>query len=187
LNDGCLVIVTNTSLFSIFPSDDLFDDDESETKKAADETPEGPKRKYLDQKWKLNAEDAKEFKGFPSKEAAADEIPENVPCFALMYRFRREYYDNSCDEALADHNSYCLKFKRLLSSEVIKMKNNRGAVLLWAGYTETDKAETKAEITSFLEDDPLITKDIVENWDIIDFEEVGGSEDALPASARARA
>ncbi len=29
---------------------------------------EGNKRKYLDQKWKLNAEDAKDFKGFPKND-----------------------------------------------------------------------------------------------------------------------
>jgi hypothetical protein len=121
---------------------------------------ESPKRKYLDQKWKLNSEDAKEFKGFPKKDGSGSEgkVPDIVPCFALMYKFRKEYIENSCDEALADHRGYCAKFKRVLNSEVINLGTTRGVVLLWAGFTETDSAETKAEIMSFLEEDPLIVK-----------------------------
>ena len=48
--------------------DDLFDDDDDNkkpiNKDQKDKEDEGNKRKYLDQKWKLNAEDAKDFKGF---------------------------------------------------------------------------------------------------------------------------
>jgi hypothetical protein len=147
------------------------------------------KRKYLDQKWKLNSEDAKDFKGFPRKDGAAKApVPEVVPCFALMYRFRKEYIENSVDEALSDHRGHCAKFKRLLNSEVINMGKAKGAVLLWAGFTETDEAETKAEIMTFLEDDPLITKDIVENWDLINLQERSAPGDkTLPAGAEAKA
>ena len=157
---------------------------------AKDDT-ESPKRKYLDQKWKLNSEDAKEFKGFPKKDGsgAAGKVPDAVPCFALMYKFRKEYIENSCDEALADHRGYCAKFKRVLNSEVINLGTTKGVVLLWAGFTGTDSAETKAEIMTFLEEDPLIIKDIVENWDLINFSErpAGGKSKALPPSAEVKA
>lgn len=32
------------------------------------------KKKYLDQKWKLTAEDAKDFKGFPKKGEVTDKV-----------------------------------------------------------------------------------------------------------------
>jgi hypothetical protein len=85
-----------------------------------------------------------------------------------MYKFRKEYLETSVDSTLADHRGHCTKFKRLLNSEVINMGKAKGVVLLWAGFTEEDKKETKAEIMSFLEEDPLVMKDVVETWDIID-------------------
>jgi hypothetical protein len=50
-----------------------------------------PKKKYLDENWKLDAEDQKEFKGFPKKGDAivpteGDGIQEKFPVFALMYK-----------------------------------------------------------------------------------------------------
>ena len=36
------------------------------------------------------------------------------------------------------------------------MGKAKGVVLLFAGFTEDDKEETRAEITSFLEEDPLV-------------------------------
>jgi hypothetical protein len=62
------------------------------------------------------------------------------------------------------------------------MGKAKGVVLLWAGFTEDDKKETKAEIMSFLEEDPLVTKDVVETWDIIDLTPAPASE-ALPVAA----
>lgn len=125
----------------------------------------------------MNKEDAKEFKGFPnSKTTTTDSSDSNlgevlhVPCFAVMYKFRREYLDSNIDSIVADHNGYCTSFKRLINSEVINMGKTKGAVMLWAGYTLDDKEETKSEIMQFLEDDPLILKDVVEKWDLIDLE-----------------
>ena len=51
-------------------------------------------------------------------------------------------------------------------------------VLLWAGFTDSDRAETRADIMAFLEEDPLIVKDVVENWDIISL----SPETAVPAA-----
>ena len=155
----------------IINTDDLFGDDEEEppSKKIVKQSPETPKKKYLDEKWTLSPEDSKEFKGFPNNNPPEDVEPsENVPCFALMYKFRKEYLETSVDATLADHRGHCTKFKRLLNSEVINMGKAKGVVLLWAGFTEEDKKETKAEIMSFLEEDPLVMKDVVETWDIID-------------------
>jgi len=169
-------------------SDDLFDeDDEGETPQKvdggkADIIPN--KKKYLDEDWKLSADDAKDFSGFPSAEAKpprpAGPAPA-VPCFALMYKFRKEYLDAPIDSTLADHKGYCLKFKRLMSSEVINLGKAKGCVLLWAGFKVTDFDETKREIMSFLEEDPLIVKDIVDNWDLIELSKK--SADALPPVA----
>jgi len=148
----------------------------------------------LDQKWKLNEEDAKEFKGFPKKDAMpAEKVAElapgdRVPCFALMYKFRKEYKDQGLEAVLADHKGHCRKssFKRLMNSEVINSSKAKGCVLLWAGFTEQDKEETRAEIMSFLEEDPFITKDIVENWDLIDLTP-GGEAAKLPPDAAEQA
>lgn len=66
-----------------------------------------------------------------------------------------------------------------MNSEVITMKQRKGFVLLWVGLSATDKAETKTEITEFLEDDPLILKDMVEKWDLIDLEEKANGTKAI--------
>jgi len=193
------VIGLATRLQAVKPdlfSDDLFDEDEgaagaapSDSKKGGDK--EAPKKVYLDQKWKLNSEDAKDFKGFPKKgaaeggaAAAGDSLkpPESVPAFALMYKFRKEYVDVSVDSVLADHKGHAAKFKRLLNTEIIGMGKSKGVVLLWAGFSEGDKDETKSDIMKFLEDDPFITKDIVENWDLIDLQK-SAADKSLPASS----
>jgi hypothetical protein len=57
------------------------------------------------------------------------------------------------------------------------MGTNKGVVLLWAGFTEEDKKETRAEIMDFLEEDPLIAKDSIEKWDIIDLKPGSAAED----------
>jgi len=185
-------------------SDDLFDDDEkpAATGDPKKDAKEPPKKSYLDQKWKLNSEDAAGFKGFPKKAGetadagakapaststdgkrpATSKPAEKVPVFALTYKFRKEYVDVSVESVLADHKGHAAKFKRLLNSDVIKMKKARGAVVLWAGFSETDKEETRADIMRFIEDDPFITKDIVEHWDIIDMTP-GGENDPNAAAA----
>lgn len=124
----------------------------------------------MEEKWKLNSEDAKEFTGFPKKdgEKAITKVAENLPIFALMYKFRKEYQFANIESTLADHVGYTKKFKRLLSSEIINLKKAKGVVLLWAGLTEADKKETRDEITKFVEEDPFVTKDMIQNWDVID-------------------
>jgi hypothetical protein len=164
-----------TDLFS----DDLFDEDDEEggTTAADAAAPVAPKQKYLDQDWELNSEDAKEFDGFPDGSKGAVRSPDgdgpDVPCFAIIYKFRREYQDMSIDSMLADHKGHCNKFRRLINSEVINLGKAKGVVLLWAGLNLDDKTETKADIMTFLEDDPLIIKDVVEKWDLIDLETTG--------------
>jgi predicted nucleic acid-binding Zn ribbon protein len=154
-------------------ADDIFGDGNDNSKKK-EVQPIKSKSKYLDQDWELSPEDQKDYKGFPSKQDAtehANEEPEIAfPCFALMYRLRKEFVDTKIDSVLADHNRYCTRFKRLINSEAISMKQRKGFVLLWAGLTAVDKAETRAEIMQFLEEDPLIEKDMIEKWDIIDLE-----------------
>ena len=181
-------------------SDDLFDDDDKPPAAAA---PDAAAKKdkgvgaggkaYLDQKWKLNAEDAKDFKGFPSKKAAAaagagaaDGAPlkvDKVPVFALMYKFRKEYVDVSVDSVLADHKGHSAKFKRLLNTELLTLNKQRGVVMLWAGFSDSDKEETRADIMRFMEDDPFIAKDVIESWDIISLDESQKkAEPALPGA-----
>ena len=109
---------------------------------------------------------------------------EKVPCFALMYKFRKEFVDSSVDAVMADHKGHCAKFKRLLNTELINLGKAKGVVLLWAGFDD-DKEDTKAEIMTFLEEDPLITKDYVSNWDLLDLSQTkaSASTDELPAAA----
>lgn len=169
-------------------SDDLFDDDEETTipssKKASDDTQ--VQKKYLDEKWKLNSEDAKEFTGFPRKVNDQSQKPksegstENVSLFALMFKLRKEYWTMSIDSTLADHRGYCLKYKRIFSSEVIHLKKGKGLVIFWRGLAEGDKKETRDEITKFLEEEPFMSKDMIENWDVIDLNPNALNSNELP-------
>jgi hypothetical protein len=84
---------------------------------------------------------------------------------ALIYNFGRDFKETDLTATLAEHNSYCEPFKRLFNSEMLQTKRGRGMVLLWAGLTEEDD-NLKTEIMSFMEDDPFIVKNIVDNWDI---------------------
>lgn len=171
--------------------DDLFGDSTGTVKGKKGKTSESTQSsnsQYLDQNWELSSEDQKEFKGFNKKNPVIDIIDNEdeevaYPCFALTYRLRKEFVDTSIDSVLADHNEYCKKFKRLMNSEVITMKQRKGFVLLWVGLSATDKTETKTEITEFLEDDPLILKDMVEKWDLIDLEEKANGTKAITADS----
>jgi len=187
-------------------SDDIFDDNEEESK---DKIPgkEKPKKNYLGEDWQLSPTDQKEFKGFPKKDDTAvkgysasnpspttDIIAEldrkssdvdeedddgdvpNYPFFALVYKFRREFAESSTDAMMADHKGYSRDFKRLLSTEVLRMSDTKGVVNLWVGFSEEDKDETRAEIVQFVEEDPLIIKDAIEQWDIIDLSNDGMEE-----------
>jgi hypothetical protein len=84
---------------------------------------------------------------------------------ALIYNFGRDFKDTDLTATLAEHNSYCEPFKRLFNSEMLQTKAGRGMVLLWAGLDLEDD-NLKTEIMSFMEDDPFIVKNIVDNWDI---------------------
>ena len=72
-------------------------------------------------------------------------------------------------------------FKRLLNTELINLGKAKGVVLLWAGF-EDDSEETRGEIMTFLEEDPLITKDYIETWDLIDLNAKKTAEELPPVS-----
>jgi hypothetical protein len=76
------------------------------------------------------------------------------------------------------------EFKRLMSSEMISMKKAKGVVLLWAGLAEgeVEKKETRDEITRFMENDPLIVKDMIEDWNVIDLDKANEVNE-LPVQA----
>jgi len=160
-------------------SDDLFEDEEDEKKQTTKTTTS--KKTYLDEDWQLEKEDQQDFTGFPTeknlkaKKEKRETITEfreakKVPLFALMYKFRQEYYADTVDAAMSDHKGYARKFRRLINSQLMTLRGKKGVVLLWAGEEEGEEnhRETKAEIMTFLEDDPLINKDMIETWDIID-------------------
>ena len=91
---------------------------------------------------------------------------DRIPSVALIYNFRREYKEQNLEATLADHRAHCLKFnKRLLHSEVINTIKAKGVVLLWVGLSPDDDL-VRQEMMTFMEEDPLIVKDIVENWNI---------------------
>lgn len=110
-----------------------------------------------------------------------DGVVPNYPFFALVYKFRREFAETSTDALIADHKGYSRDFKRLLSTEVLRMSDTKGVVNLWVGFTEEDKEATRAEIVQFVEEDPLIIKDAIEQWDIIDLSNDGMEEDDVDA------
>jgi hypothetical protein len=142
------------------------------SKKESSDNIAATNRKYLDQDWKLSPEDSKDFKGFPQKKEDIKPADKDVhyPTFALMYKLRREYMEVPIDSLVAEHNSHVEKFKRIINSEVINLGKAKGLVILFAGFSKDDKAETKSDILKFMEDDPFIVKDTVEKWDILDFE-----------------
>lgn len=154
-------------------SDDIFEDDEEEDTSSADSKKAEPaksKRKYLEEDWKVSKEDSRDMTGIRSKtgEMVKASPDAKLPVFALMYKIRREYVDTSIDAVLADHQGCVDRYKRCLNSEAIRLGNSRGLVLLWIGRTESDKEQTRSDIIEFMEEDPLIVKDMIERWDIID-------------------
>ena len=92
-------------------------------------------RKYLEQNWKLNEQDAKEFKGLKRENAinASKDIKEQLPMFALMYKFRKEYTDSGAETILADHKGHCTKYPRLANSQPLTIAKARGTVTLFIG------------------------------------------------------
>jgi hypothetical protein len=57
------------------------------------------------------------------------------------------------------------KFKRFYNSEVINTKKAKGTVILFFGNDAKD-TNIRNEMLSFMEEDPLIVKDIVDDWNI---------------------
>jgi hypothetical protein len=166
--------------------DDLFDDEEDDKKtvpKKGTKEPVPSTRKYLDKDWKLNPGDEKDFKTLKAGGKSV-EPAEKLPMFALMYKFRKEYFDFGAEGVMADHQGHCAKYTRIASTQFINIAKARGAVILWLGESESDKDATRSEVMTFLEEDPLIEKDIVESWDLIDLTAKGASAD-LPATASA--
>mmetsp|Transcript_17295 Transcript_17295/g.15599 ORF Transcript_17295/g.15599 Transcript_17295/m.15599 type:complete len:238 (+) Transcript_17295:72-785(+) len=164
-----LVLYEKKDLFS----DDLFgeeDENDEQPKKTAKLPSESIKKKYLDEKWELSPEDNKEFPGFQKKPIKKDNIPKNIPVFALFYKFRKEYKEANIDLPLADHNGYSEKFKRILKSEVLALRKGKGVCTLWAGSDESEKEDLRAEINRYVESDPLVLKDMVESWDVLDLQ-----------------
>mmetsp|Transcript_19830 Transcript_19830/g.19940 ORF Transcript_19830/g.19940 Transcript_19830/m.19940 type:complete len:147 (+) Transcript_19830:406-846(+) len=135
---------------------------------------------------KKNSKDFQWQKKFEqTEEGAPPPAPVNgtkYPAFALLYKFRKEYLEGSVAAFMADHKGHCMKFKRVLSSELINLGKSRGVVLLWAGLSEDDQEETKAEITTFMEEDPLLVQDAIEIWDLIDLRTRLGDPADLPDS-----
>lgn len=102
------------------------------------------------------------------------------PMIGLVYIFRPEYRDINIDAALFDHNAYKEKYKRLLSSEPMMFGEVRGMSFMFMGTGMDDIEGTRAEIANFVAKDPLMTKNIIESWEIIQFwpeEEVEQEDD----------
>eukprot|EP01039_Chlorochromonas_danica_P000202 gene202-215_t len=171
----CIVQNAKPDLFS----DDIFADDEegaSAAKNNSKQKAAGSKKTYLEEKWQLSPTDEKEIadaKPIKSKVKYDPNIKNpKFPIFSVLYKFRREYVDANLDSTLADHNTICSKYKRLLTSETMRFKNTRGVSMLWVGIAEgEEEAENvQKEINAFMEEDPLVKKDFVERWEIIDFQ-----------------
>jgi hypothetical protein len=174
------MIYLSLTIYIYSAIDDLFDDDEDDepdSKLKNKFVPQESSNNYLEEDWKLSTEDTEELKlqRIRQKRRTFDRSkePPNYPIFALLYRFRREYVDQDMESVLADHNSMVKEFPRLLSTEILRYKNTRGATLIWVGLTdeEGEKEELRKEMKSFMEQDPLLTKDIVERYDIMDFDQ----------------
>ncbi|KAJ1434338.1 hypothetical protein B484DRAFT_478129 [Ochromonadaceae sp. CCMP2298] len=173
-------------------ADDLFEEGSGSPKKGADAAPAAPrKEKYLDENWSLDKEDQKDFDGFPKFKDKDVRKPGRVyPQFALMYDIRKSALSStesgSLASTVAEHKGYCDKFKRIITSDVIDlMPKGKGVVTLFVGLAEGDeeKAKTKADVMTFMEESPFIIKDLVEKWDIIDLLAPGDPKDNVPASA----
>jgi hypothetical protein len=86
-----------------------------------------------------------------------------------MYQIKNEaMQDGELATTIAEHKGYCNKFKRIISTQMLDTTAGHGLVVLFAGLTEDDAIATKADVVSFMEEDPFIAKDFVSMWDIID-------------------
>jgi hypothetical protein len=163
--------------------DDLFEEEpDKPLKPAKKDSKEISTRKYVEQNWKLNEKDTNEFQGISkSNEGKGKATVRNLPLFALMYKIRKEYFEVGTEGILAQHKGHSEKFPRMANNQFIKMEDAKGIVTLFIGQNEKDIEGTRQEIMQFLETDPLIEKDMIETWDLIDLTEQGkGASIDLP-------
>ncbi len=165
--------------------DDLFDDEGEKDQISEDKIPEGlvkpvnsiepeehQNKIYINEDWKIN--EATKLNSINQMDESSDleDIVTNYPCFALMYKFKDDYINQDIDPVVIDHDNYSNSFKRLVNSEVLQMGNDKGAVMLWTGISDDDTGKMiKDEIMTYVQEDPLFLKDIVEKWEIIELSE----------------
>lgn len=169
--------------------DDLFDEEDL-NKPVEKEV----KRKYLDEKWELTSEDNEALEGYnknlaelrgqtvPSSSARSsgnagvvqslqrvqveDDGEKPFPCFGVVYFFKPEYLDVDIDGSLKEHLKYCEKFQRIMNSEVLQLDKRKGVVTLWVALDKDDGKQTEEEIKRFVEGDPLVIQNLVQEWEI---------------------
>lgn len=90
---------------------------------------------------------------------------DKLPILALIYNFKREFNDADLTATHAEHTSYCESFKRLFNSELLNTSKGRGMVLIWGGLSMEDQ-DLRTDIMNFMEEDPFVVKNIVDNWDL---------------------
>jgi len=131
----------------------------------------------MEQKWEVDDEDTAELVESENKEEPIegdddDENLPNIPVFTLLMNLRPQYKEGTAaDAAILDTEKYCETFDRIMSCDVIDIGTHKGMVFIWAGASEDDREETIAEITSFMENCPMVTQDVVDKWELFDMVE----------------
>lgn len=106
----------------------------------------------------------------PLPKEGQEEATEEVPMFAVAYKFKESVSKATLEEHVQSHREYCQKFSSLLYDETMETVNGRGTVSLWVGTPNDDGTSLRSEIDRFVEEDPLLKEGVVAKWDIIDLQ-----------------
>lgn len=167
-------------------TDEIFDDDEDDDEdilaNLGAKTP--PKRTYLDETWDLIAEDKQEVIANEDEEDEAIEqfmakwdindyqhnLPEasDLPTYALLFVLKPEFnYPIDITGSLEAHRKYAESFKRYMGTQIINLSEARTIVVFFTAKDEDDLEDTEAEITAYLENNPLSERELIEDLKVV--------------------
>ena len=173
--------------------DEIFEDPAAEAARAKNPLDPylSPRNRYMNKDWKISPDQASFLKAelllndTDPNAPGGSTWPADVPLYTLLYKYRRSYMENTPTnmDSFKDHLAYVRTFRRLISHHVVNMGQSKGVVMIFAGYSKNDKSLTKADIISFLENDPLLMKNMIASWEVIDL--ARGSFDRTGISGKA--
>lgn len=110
---------------------------------------------------------ARKTKGQMIVREGKDDDSLELPIFSLVYFFREKYLTADIDDLFEEHLAHGKTFKRFWSSDLINLEKLRGVTMIWRGLTNHDAETVKSDMASFMKEDPLVKRDLVEKWEIL--------------------